>query len=500
MDAPESRGRNTKSCIAARAVGTLPVPSRATQTMPESDAGSPSAAAPPSIPALLSGPAAALVVGLSMQAAGWDTSAVLAGSISAWVVLWWILEPVPIPATSLLPLALMPMMGVLPASSVAGAYGSPLILLLLGGFILSTAMERSGAHRRVALTMVNLFGGSSGRRLVFGFMAAAALLSMWISNTATTLMLLPVALAVLERAEDKRLATPLLLGIAFSASLGGLGTPIGTPPNLVFMQVYRETTGTELGFVEWMRWGVPVVLLFLPLMGLWLTRRIGDAGPVSVPEVGPWRTDEARVMTVFALTALAWITRSEPFGGWRALLGLPGANDAAVAFIAVVAMFVIPNGRGGRLLDWETAERIPWGMLLLFAGGITIARAFEATGISAALGDQLSGLAGLPVIVVIAVICFSITFMTEMTSNTATTTLMMPVLAAAAVGANVEPTLFMVPAAMSASCAFMLPVATAPNAIMFGTGRFTARTMAREGVALNLIGVVVVTCVIYLLV
>ena len=449
---------------------------------------------------LLVGPLVAGLAGLAMLSAGWPLDAAWAVAITTLVVLWWIFEPIPIPATSLLPLALMPLLGVLPQAQVASAYGSPLILLLLGGFILSTAMARSGAHRRVALNMVRLFGGSSGRQLVLGFMAAAAVLSMWISNTATTLMLLPVALAVLERTEDKRLATPLLLGIAYAASLGGIGTPIGTPPNLIFMQIHEEATGNAISFLQWMSWGVPVVLVFLPLMALWLTRNLGGVGRIDVPDPGPWRSEEARVLMVFGMTALAWITRSEPFGGWSGWFGLPGANDAGVAFVAVIALFLIPDGRGGRLLDWETAERIPWGMLLLFAGGITIARAFEATGISVALGDALSGVATLHLLLVIAIVCVSITFLTEMTSNTATTTLMMPILAAAAIGAGLEPAVLMVPAAMSASCAFMLPVATAPNAIMFGSGRFTTRTMAREGLALNLIGVTVITLCVYLLV
>ena len=453
-----------------------------------------------SLLALLAGPVLGGLGGLAMLGAQWPADAAWAVTVTVWVVVWWILEPIPIPATSLLPLALMPLLGVLSQSEVAGAYGSPLILLLLGGFILSTAMERSGAHRRVALTMVRLFGGRSGRQLVFGFMTAAAVLSMWISNTATTLMLLPVAMAVLERTDDRRLVTPLLLGIAYAASLGGVGTPIGTPPNLIFMQIYREATGNEISFLDWMRWGVPVVVLFLPLMGIWLTRNLRGIGRIRVPEVGPWQTAEARVMLVFGLTALAWVTRNEPFGGWSSWFGLPGANDAAVAFVAVISLFLIPDGRGSRLLDWETAERIPWGMLLLFAGGITIARAFEATGISVALGQVLSGLADWPLLGVIALICLAITFLTEMTSNTATTTLMMPILAAAAIGAGIEPTLLMVPAAMSASCAFMLPVATAPNAIMFGTGRFTTRDMASEGLVLNFIGIGIVTFTVYLLV
>lgn len=447
--------------------------------------------------ALLAGPLLAALAGYLMLQAGWAQEAALAVAITSLVVVWWIFEPIPIPATSLLPLALMPALGILPQRTVAESYGSPLILLLLGGFILSTAMERSGAHRRVALTMVNLFGGTSSRRLVFGFMTAAAVLSMWISNTATTLMLLPVALAVLERSDDPDLARPLLLGTAFAASLGGLGTPIGTPPNLIFMQIHAEYTGNTVSFLQWMQWGVPVVVVFLPLMGLWLTRKLGRSSAIQVPQVGAWSAAEARVMLVFGATALAWMTRQEPFGGWSSWLGLEGANDAAVAFIAVVAMFLIPDGRGSRLLDWETAERIPWGMLLLFAAGITIARGFEATGVSAALGDALSNLAGWPPLLVIAAICLMITFLTEVTSNTATTTLMMPILAAAAIGAGIDPILLMVPAAMSASCAFMMPVATAPNAIMFGSGRFTTREMAREGFVLNLTGAMVITLIIF---
>ncbi|MEJ2130368.1 MAG: SLC13 family permease, partial [Gammaproteobacteria bacterium] len=385
-------------------------------------------------------------------------------------------------------------------ADVSQAYGNSLVLLLLGGFILSTAMERSGAHRRIALAMVRLFGGTSSRRLVFGFMSAAAMLSMWISNTATTLMLLPVALAVLEKAEDPKLATPLLLGIAYAASLGGIGTPIGTPPNLVFMQVYSVNTDTEVSFLSWMGWGVPVVICFFPLMGLWLTRHLDYRGTLTLPEVGRWRPEEARVLMVFAATAALWVTRREPFGGWSAWLDMPAATDGAVALLAVVVMFVVPNGKGGRLLDWETATRIPWGMLLLFAGGITIARAFVASGLSTALGTALSELATWPTFALIGIICLTVTFLTEMTSNTATTTLLMPILAAAAIGAGLPPSLLMVPAAMSASCAFMLPVATAPNTIVFGTGQFTTQTMAREGFILNLIGAGVITLVCLILI
>ena len=311
---------------------------------------------------------------------------------------------------------------------------------------------------------------------------------MWISNTATSLMLLPVALAVLEKTEDPKLATPLLLGIAYAASLGGIGTPIGTPPNIVFMGVYEATTGENIPFLTWMTWAVPIVLVFLPVMGFYLTRGLTYRGRVELPVVGHWEKAEVRVLLVFALTAFFWITRQQPFGGWTALFELPGTNDAMVALLAVVVMFLVPDGKGGKLLDWETAERIPWGMLVLFGAGISIATAFTASGLSETIGAALSGIAHLHLLLLLLIICLAVTFLTETTSNTATTTLLMPILAAGALGAGIDPKLVMIPAAMSASCAFMLPVATAPNVIMFSTGKFSIETMAREGFALNLLG------------
>jgi len=412
-------------------------------------------------------------------------------------VIWWVFEPIPIPATSFLPLGLLPLLGVLTPLQVAQSYGNPLILLLLGGFILATALEKSGAHRRLALNMVRAFGGTSSRRLVFGFMAASALLSMWISNTATTLMLLPVALAVLERSEDEQLAVPLLLGIAYAASIGGIGTPIGTPPNIVFMGVYEATVGEQVPFFTWMLWALPIACVFIPLMALWLTRGLTYRGTIRLPEVGRWETAEVRVTVVFGLTALFWITRQEPFGGWSALFGLEETNDAMVALLAVVVMFLVPNGKGGKLLDWDTAAQIPWGMLILFGAGITIATAFTTSGLSQNIGDGLSGIADLPVLLLLLIICLVVTFLTETTSNTATTTLLMPILAAGALGAGIDPKLIMIPAALSASCAFMLPVATAPNVIVFSTGHFGIETMAREGLALNLIGAVVISVMCY---
>ena len=447
------------------------------------------------------GPLVGMIIALTMLRYSWPIEGALTGGLTALCALWWIFEPIPIPATSMIPLGVMPLVGILDGKQVAQAYGDPLIILLMGGAMLSKAMEKSGAHRRVALAMVNLFGGDSLRSLVFGFMVASAVLSMWVSNTATTLMLLPVAYAVLDsiqHPDDRgKLAVPLFLGIAYSASIGGLGTPIGSPPNVIFLKVYAETTGTMPSFIQWMTWALPVVVVMIPVAGFWLTRHLRSNQSVEIPEVGQWRQEEFRVLLVFGLTALAWITLREPFGGWSSWLGVPSANYAAVALTAVIIMFVVPNGKGGKLLDWDSASNIHWGVLLLFAGGIAIAKAFAITGISSAIGESLSSVTRLSVIVIIATVALAVTFLTEITSNTATTALLMPILAAASLGAGFEPALLMLPAALSASCAFMLPVATAPNAIVFGTGRVTVEQMVREGLILNLIGVLVITSVVY---
>ena len=313
-------------------------------------------------------------------------------------------------------------------------------------------------------------------------------------------MLLPVALAVASQADDDQLRTPLMLGVAYAASIGGIGTPIGTPPNLVFMQVYQQQFGQSINFTTWMAWGIPVVVCMIPVTWLWLTRKLSYDGGFNMPDVGRWGSNEKRVLIIFSLTALAWITRKEPFGGWSALLGLDSANDASVALIAVVLMFLTPAGRdkpGERLLDWETASTIPWGILLLFGGGICLARAFDASGLSTAIASHLSDLSMLPVWMMILAICLGVTFLTESTSNTASTVVLMPVLAATAIGSGIDPKLLMIPAAISASCAFMMPVATPPNSIVYASGYFTTRTMAREGFVLNLVGAVIITLLCY---
>lgn len=455
-------------------------------------------------------PVLAIVAGLTMFAFSFSSSMAWTVGITILVAAWWITEPIPIPATSLIPLALFPIAGVLDGKQIAGAYGHSLVLLMLGGFMLSAAMERSGAHRRIALGMVNLFKGSHPRWLVFGFMLASAFLSMWISNAATTLMLLPIVMAVVNQTSNRRLQLGLLLGIAYGASVGGVGTPIGTPPNAVFMAVYQEEVGIKIGFLDWMKMALPIVLLMLPIVGLWLTRGLKEAEAIELPDTGDWRAAEKRTLIVFAITAFLWVTRSQPFDGWSGLAKSAGfpmefVNDATIAMLGAIALFVVPNGlkdekgNSQRLLDWKTAENIPWGVLILFAGGLCLASAFKESELSAYLGEMLGGLGALPILLLIGTICLCVTFLTEVTSNTATTSLLMPILVAAAIAASIEPKVFMIPAAISASFAFMLPVATPPNAIAFGSEKFSVKDMAREGIVLNLLGVVVVTVICYLM-
>lgn len=440
----------------------------------------------------------ALVIAVSMDAAGWDAKACWTGAIVMLCVVWWLFEPIPIPVTSMIPLAIFPLVDVLSKEDISKAYGDDMILLMLGGFMISAALANSGAHHRLALGLIRIVGGNSSRRIVLGFMFACALISMWISNTATTLMMLPLALAVVAQSNDKKLALPLLLSVAYGSSIGGLGSPIGTPPNLIFMREYENFTGNTVSFLEWMSWSVPIVLLMAPLASLWLTRNLTYVGELSMPEVGSWRPEERRILIIFGITVLAWITRTQPFGGWSAWLDLKAASDATVALIAVFAMFLISNGRDGKLLDWDTAVKVPWGILILFAGGIAIAQAFVETGISKSIGEQLTVLSGLHPLIVIAFVTLAVVFLTEITSNTAITVLLMPILAPAGIAAGIDPALLMVPAAMAASYGFMMPVGTAPNAIVFGTGLIPMACMAREGLVLNFIGAAVITSVCYL--
>jgi len=448
---------------------------------------------------ILIAPILAITFHYILTASGVDSKPAIAAAITLLTVIWWITEAIPIPATSLVPFALLPMFGVVDHKTVASSFGSHVILLLMGAFMLSKSLEKSGAHERLAVYMIKLCGVSSGRRLVFGFMLAASFLSMWISNTATTLIMLPMALAILSHVDNRKLKVALILGIAYASSVGGLGSLIGTPPNVIFAGIYEEHTGKEFGFLAWMKIGIPVVVIALPVMAFWLTRNVTLEHELTLPALGEWRTEEKRTLLVFGLTVLAWITRGEPFGGWSGLLNINIAGDSTVALLAVVIMFIVPNGKGGRLLDWDTAKSIPWGMLLLFAGGIAIAKGFTASGLSSILGNWLTSLANLSPILMILAICLVVTYLTEITSNTATATLLMPILAVAAISSGIDPEVLMIPAAMAASCAFMLPVATAPNAIAYGTGEIEIQEMVKEGAILSILVSTIVAMVCYLL-
>lgn len=446
---------------------------------------------------LLAGPLLGGLAGLATSAAGMPGAFAVTVGLTAWVALWWLFEPIPAPHTALLPLAALPLLGVLDARAVAEAYGNEVILLLGGGFMLSAAIARNGAHRRLALWMLRLTGGASGRHVLWGFVLASGLISMWISNTATTLLLVPVALAILVDYPDRRLAAPLILGIAYAASFGGLGTPIGSPPNLIFRSVYEQASGDEISFLDWFAYGIPIVAITLPLLALWLGRSLHGSPAARLPALAPMTAAERRVLAVFGVVALAWIFRTDPWGGWKAWLGLPGASDASVALLGALAMGLVPDGRGGHLLDWDTAERIPWGTLVLFGGGIALASAFGSSGVSAWIAERLVLLRELPLPLMLFGLCLGVTLLSEIASNTATAALLMPILAAAAAAAGVDPLLFMLPAALAASLGFMLPVATAPNAIAYGSGHVDNRRMLREGWLMDVVGVAAVAGVVW---
>jgi len=403
--------------------------------------------------------------------------------LTAW---WWATEALPIPATSLVPFAAFPLFGVITHKESAAGLGSHVILLLMGGFIMAKALERSGAHQRFAMLILRLVGSKSNKQLVFAFMFAAAFLSMWVSNTATCLMLMPIALASLDQIQNPKMTVPLILSVAYACSIGGIATLIGTPPNVIFAGIYEEVIGREFGFLQWLKIGLPIVIVILPLAWFWLTRNVSGNCNVELPAKQSWTTDQKRVVMVFTFVVALWIFRSEPFGGWSGMLNLPGVGDSTIALFGAALMFVVRSRDGGGLLDWPTAVQIPWGVLLMFGAGITIAKAFFESGLAELIGVFLSGvIGGLPIYLVILMICLLVTFMTELNSNVATTTLVIPILAATAAATNLPPELLMIPATISASCAFMLPVATAPNAIAYATEKVTVKQMMREGLGLN---------------
>ncbi|WP_018981392.1 SLC13 family permease [Salinimonas chungwhensis] len=436
--------------------------------------------------------AASVISWQGLALGGLTSEQALTGALTVLVAMLWITEALPIALTALIPFVAFPMAGVLSFNDAASALGSHVILLLMGAFMLSKSLEKSGVHKRLAVYMIKLTGAGSARRLVIAFMLTSALLSMWISNTATALMLLPIAMAIINAMQSPRLAVALLLGIAYAASVGGIGTPIGTPPNIIFMSVYTQTTGEQISFLNWMSTAIPIVMVGIPLMALWLTRSTGPMPSIQLPEVGAWQSAERRVLITFGCIALAWVFR--PY--WTSWLNMPQVGDSTIAIGGVILMCLIPDGnrnKPGQILDWDTAVQIPWGLLLVYAGGICLAGAFTQSGLSQLLGEAFSQVGVFPLIGVIFVLCLVVSFVTEVTSNTATATLLMPILASAAVALEVDPLVLMMPAAISASCAFMMPVATPTNTIVYSSGELTVKQMAREGAVLNVIMAVIVT-------
>lgn len=460
-------------------------------------------------------------------------------AVAALMATWWITEAIPLAATSLMPLVLMPLLKIAQPNDVASSYMNDHIFLFIGGFTIALAMERWNLHRRLALRTIHLFGDRP-RQLVLGFMIATAGLSMWISNTATTMMMMPIALSIVLLAEERekgetqeatkgfarRFGLVVMLCIAYAASIGGVATLIGTPPNVFFAGFFEDQfpRGPEIGFASWLLFALPLSVIFLlvawavivfvlhPMRG---GRLLGGRETIrnELARLGPITRAEVCVLIVFLCAAVLWVFRLKvdigpvTIPGWANALGLvegekgkiKWAGDGTVAMLAALSMFFIPSGqrRGERLVDWKTIEALPWNVLFLFGGGFALAYGFKDSGLSKWIGDQCHSFGRLPVPGQILAVSGTITFLTELTSNTATTNMVLPILAEVAHAINVNPLVLMLPATISASCAFMLPVATPPNAIVFGTGYVPIGTMVRTGILLNLIGMLLVLLLIY---
>ncbi|MBB4005254.1 MAG: DASS family sodium-coupled anion symporter [Aurantimonas endophytica] len=432
-------------------------------------------------------------------------------AVAALMIVWWITEAVPVPVTALLPLALFPFLGARSMGEAASPYADPVIFLFMGGFILAKAMERWGLHRRVALNIVSRTG-SRQHNVVGGFMIATAFCSMWVSNTATTVMMLPIALSVAELLDpegrtDSKFSIALLLGVAYAASIGGVATLIGTPPNALLAGSLNQAYGYDLGFGRWMLIGLPVAIVMLLISWLLLTRFVVrlSTGEIEgattligseLAGLGKWSRAEVLVGIVFVVTAFLWVFRTS----LQSIL--PNLNDSSIAIAAAVILFLLPSGRkpGEAVLDWGTAAKLPWGILLLFGGGLSLASAVAGTGLDQWIGEALGSTASyLPLIGLVALVTLVILLLTEFTSNTATAATFLPLVAALSLTLGENPLMLAVPAALAASMAFMLPVATPPNAIVFASGKMSIPTMAKIGVWHNLAALIVISSLGYLL-
>lgn len=480
-------------------------PANEEKIMPEGEGPQPRSSIPRKrLFALAAGPVLMLILLVLPTPEGLSPEAWKLVALAAWMVVWWMFEAAPVPVTALLPIPIMPLLGIAEQSDVASSYGHPLIFLFLGGFLIAAAMQRWGLHRRIALRIVSVVGTSPGG-IIAGFMLATAFLSMWISNTATTVMMFAVGISVVEfiagRTEDaaltRRFGVALMLGIAYSASIGGVGTLIGTPPNTLLASFLSDNHGIQIDFGTWMLLGVPLVIVMLPLTWLLLCKVIfptrgltlGGADEIIGQELqalGTMSKGERIVLVVFTITALLWITRQ-----W--LVGLTGLNisDTSIALIAATLLFALPASveKGYFTVEWDAAKKVPWGVLLLFGGGLALAGAFKSTGLAEAIGNAVGGLQGLDFALIVLVTITAIIFLTELTSNTATTATFLPILGAVAVGLGASPMTLAIPAALAASMAFMMPVATPPNAIVFSYEGMHIQDMMKAGIWLNLLSI-----------
>ena len=432
-------------------------------------------------------------------------------AITVWIAIWWIFEAIPMAVTAMLPILLFPLMGALGLATTTAAFGHKYVFLYLGGFMIAIAIEKWNLHRRIALSIINVIG-SNVVKIILGFMVATAFLSMWISNTATTVMMLPIAMAVVSQfkksnqdldSESDTIGKALMLSIAYSASIGGFATLIGTPPNLVLAGVLEETYHVKISFFEWMKFGLPVSFILLFICWRYLTAKAFSIKHVEFPggvqaiksmlnELGKISKEEKRVLWVFIGTAILWVTRS------LIQKVIPAIDDTIIAMMSGMLLFIIPGSSDGRLLVWKDCEKLPWDIILLFGGGMALAKGFQDTGLAVWIASQLTDLQGLSLILLILILVASVNFLTEITSNLATTAMLLPVLAPMAFAFDLHPFMIMVSVTISASCAFMLPVATPPNAVVFGSGYLRIPDMIRTGIFMNLISIIIVTLATYL--
>jgi sodium-dependent dicarboxylate transporter 2/3/5 len=465
---------------------------------------------------LVLGPLLFLVTLLFFDPEGLSSEGVAVLAVTLWVGTWWITEVAPIPATSLLPIVLLPITGAMDGDAVVSSYGNDIVFLFLGGFAIAIAMEKWNLHKRIALSIV-LVIGTSPRRIILGFMAATGFLSMWVSNTAATMMMIPVGLAVAYQAaqalrngehaaEVSKFEKCIVFSIGYAATIGGLGTLIGTPPLAILAATTSEIFGQSVSFAGWMLFGVPIAVLLLAFAWFYLTFVKFRFGFTHLPggrevirgeknSLGSLTTEEKAVLAVFSGAAFMWVTRTFI---WESLV--PGISDGLIAITAAVILFLLPtrHSEEPRVLSWEDSKKIPWGILLLFGGGLAIAAGFTETGLSTWIGEQLLVLDGVNIVLTVLVATALVLFLTEITSNAATATMIMPVMAGLALALGVHPFALMVPTAMAANCAFMLPVGTPPNAVMFGTGKITITEMIRIGFWLNLAALVLIIAAVFL--